>query len=122
MKTDFFCFLLLWSKEHALVLLAIPAVALKVLYRLSVTPWTQDMASDKTYPVEVLVVNVALLERALDLLLGIGRQLVVAVNQLEILLGSLPPVVDDIRRDASPVPRVSNVTSRWSQNAKTSYQ
>ena len=122
MKTDLFCFLLLRSKEHALVLLAIPAVALKVLYKSSDTRWTQEMASDKTYPVEVLVINVALLERALDLLLGISRQLVVAVNQLEILLSSLPPVVDDIRRDASPVPRVSNVRSAWSQNAGTSHQ
>jgi hypothetical protein len=80
------------------------------------------MADDKTYPIEVLVINVALLERALDLLLSVFRKFIVTVDQLKVFLGSLPPVVQDIRRDTAPVAHVSNASPRRSRVARTTYQ
>ena len=48
-----------------------------------------------------------LLECTLDLLLGVFGHCVEAVNQLKIVLGSLPPVVKYRRRDTAPVAGVS---------------
>lgn len=99
---------MLRSEEHALCLLAIPAVALNVLRSLSVTYLTQAIGGDKTYPIEVRVVNVALLKRALDFFLGVLRQCVETVDQLNIVLCRLPPVVEDGRRYTAPITNVSS--------------
>ena len=79
---------------------------------LSVTRLPRATTNDQTYPIEVVVVNVTLLERALDLLLSVFRHCVEAVNQLKVMLSGLPPVVEDRRRDTAPVAGVSNASSR----------
>jgi hypothetical protein len=53
-----------------------------------------------------------LLKRALDLLLGVFRHCVETVDQLEVVLSGLPPVVENRRRDTAPVAGVSNSSSR----------
>jgi hypothetical protein len=80
------------------------------------------IAGDETNPVPVIVVDVALLERALDLLLGVCRHYVETVDQFKIVLSGLPPVVKDIRRDAAPVAGVSKTCSRRSGCARSIYQ
>ena len=69
------------------------------------------VAGDETHSIPVIVVNVTLLERALDLLLGVCGHYVETVDQFEIVLSGLPPVVKDIRRNTAPVSGVSNAHS-----------
>lgn len=54
----------------------------------------------------------ALLERALHLVLSVCRHHVETVDQLEIVISGLPPVVKDIGRDAAPVADVSDARSK----------
>jgi hypothetical protein len=75
---------------------------------LSDTHLPRAITGDEAHSIPVIVVNVALLESALDLLLSVGRHHVEAVDQLKIVLSGLPPVVKDIWRDAAPVADVSN--------------
>jgi hypothetical protein len=70
------------------------------------------VAGDETHSIPVIVVNVTLLECALDLLLGVGRHYVETVDQLKVVLSGLPPVVKDIWRDAAPGKGVSNACSQ----------
>ena len=89
---------------------------------MSDTRLPRAIAGDKAYPIPVIVVDVALLERALDLLLGVCRHYVETVDQLKIVLSGLPPVVKDIRRDAAPVTGVSKAHSRRSDRTRGTYQ
>lgn len=75
---------------------------------MSVVHLGKTFLGGKTYPIEVFVVDVALLERTLDLLLRLFGQRVKAVDQFNIVLCGLPPVVKDRRRDTSPVLCVSD--------------
>ena len=70
------------------------------------------VTGDETHSVPVIVVNVTLLKRALDLLLGVGRHHVETIDQLKVVLSGLPPVVKDIWRDAAPVANVSKACSQ----------
>jgi len=76
------------------------------------------VAGDNTYPIPVIVVDMALLERALDLLLGVLGQDIETVDQLKVVLSGLPPVVKDIWRDTAPVADVSNGVFRGDQTAQ----
>lgn len=75
---------------------------------MSVVCLRKTFLGDKSYPIEVLVVDVALLERTLDLFLRLFRQRVEAVDQFNIVLCGIPPVVKDRRRDAAPVLCISD--------------
>lgn len=56
----------------------------------------------RTYSSKVFIVDMSLLQRALDLFLGVVRKRVKTVDQLEVLSCALPPVVEDRRRDTAP--------------------
>ena len=77
------------------------------------------IAGGETHPIPVIVVIVTLLERALDLVLGVCRHHVETVDQLKIVISSLPPVVKDIRSDAAPVAGVSDARSKVTRSQKS---
>jgi len=66
-----------------------------------------DKWEEKSYSSEVLIVDMALLQCALDLFLNFLGNLVKAVDAFVIVLGLLPPVVDDRRRHTAPENQVS---------------
>lgn len=75
-----------------------------------------------TYSVEIIVIDVTLLKRTLDLLLRVLRKRVEAIDQFEILASRLPPVVKNGRCDATPVGNVNVSPNERSAADNETYQ
>lgn len=56
-----------------------------------------------TYALPVIIVDMALLQGTLDLVLSIRRQRIISINHVHVSVRNALPVVDDLGSDAAPV-------------------